>query len=372
MGSTPKAVAPAESWVALLGRGQTGADGIEDYCRYLGTALEKRGVALSVVRVDWQRLGWPRALALLQQESREWHGRWVLVQYTALAYSSRGFPFRTLQVQRILRRNGARCAVVFHDPFRQGGRRLRDQLRGAVQDWVIHQIFTQADAGIFPDPLFKFEWLPPGDSKAFSIPIGANIPEPQIGGGNGDTGKPKTVVVFCLSLDVVVAEELHDISLAVQTACERGANFNLVFLGRGTQEARRAIFGAFRGIPVVTSVLGILEPERVAEILAGADAMLCVRGMLYPRRGSAIAGIACRLPIIGYAGAAEGTPIAEAGVLLVGYRDGVAMGQALARVLAEPELARELRSRSESVYKRYFSWGVIADSYLRALGERSA
>lgn len=357
-----------ELWIALLGKGQADADGIEDYCRYLGQALAPRGVSLDLYRLDWQHLGWASALAELRRESHCWRGRWVLVQYTALAFSSRGFPVCALRVLRILRRHGARCAVIFHDPFRQGGGRFRDRLRGNIQDWVIRRIFKMADVGIFADPLSKIEWLPRGTSKAFSIPIGANIPEPKIASGKRITSQSKTVVVFCLSLDAVVAEELQDLAIATQVAHERGASFRLVFSGRGTEEARGAISAAFSGIPVEISILGLLKPEKVAETLADADAMLCVRGMLYPRRGSAIAGIACGLPILGYAGAAEGTPISEAGVLLVPYRDARGMGQALARVLTETTLAGELRERSANAYRRYFSWDRIGEAFLRALG----
>lgn len=369
---TPKAVAPTESWVALLGKGQAGADGIEDYCRYLGQALAPRGVSLEVYRLDWERLGWRRALAQLEGESRSWRGRWVLVQYTALAFSSRGFPIRALGIFRILRRSGARIAVVFHDPFRHGGRRLRDRVRGEIQEWVIRRIFAMADAGIFPDPLSKIGWLPRETSKAFSIPIGANIPEPNTRQSKQDKGGLKIVVVFCLSQDAMLNEELQDLAAAARIACERGASFRLVFSGRGTEEARGAIAAAFSGIPVDILILGLLKPEIVAERLGGADAMLSVRGRLYSRRGSAIAGIACGLPILGYAGAAEGTAIAEAGVMLVAYRDGAALGEALARVLAEPALAEEFRRRSIVAYRKYFSWDVISDAFLRALRERSA
>jgi glycosyltransferase involved in cell wall biosynthesis len=369
---TLKAVAPADFWVALLGKGQVDADGVEDYCRYLGQALSPRGVSLAVYRLDWERLGWARALAQLRRESRDWHGRWVIVQYTALAFSSRGFPIRALRVLRILRRNGARIAVVFHDPFRHDGRRLRDRVRGEVQDWVIRWIFDMADAGIFPDPLTKIGWLPRGTSKAFSIPIGANIPEPTTKQNKRDEGNLKTIVVFCLSLDTMLAEELRDLAISAQVACARGASFRLLFLGRGTEEARGAISTAFSGIPIEFSVLGLLKPDMVAEKLASADAMLCVRGMLYPRRGSAIAGIACGLPILGYAGAADGTAVAEAGVLLVRYRDAAALGEALARLLIEPAFAEELRRRSTVAYKKYFSWDGISEEFLRAMRERSA
>lgn len=360
----------AGSWIALLGRGQTSTDGIQDYCTYLGKALEKRGIVLKRWRMDWCRLGWRRALHQLRRESQSWKGRWALLQYTALAFSSRGFPLRAIEILRILHHNGVRCAVVFHDPVRQGGPRLRDRFRGAIQDWVIRRIFLLADVGIFLDPISSIRWLPKSSPKAVSIPLGANMPEPPLTSGSKPAKQHanKMLAVFCLSLDGVVSEELDDLFAASRAACDAGAKFRLVFLGRGTEESRDSIASRFRAIPVDVSILGILTPERVAEVLADADAMLCVRGRLYPRRGSAIAGIACGLPILAYGGTAEGTPLNEAGVLLVPYRNAAALGRELARVLRDPALAHELRCRSARAYQQHFSWSVIADAYIKALG----
>lgn len=365
----PKAGAPTESWIGVLGRGQDGADGIQDYCTYLGHGLASHGVTLRVSRVDWPRLGWRRALAELRRESRTWRGHWVLLQYTALGFSSRGFPLRAVTVMRILLQNGARCAVVFHDPFRQGGRRLRDRLRGKVQEWVIRRIFRLSERAIFPDPLSRITWLPRNSAKGVCIPIGANIPEArrEVNHDRQNQNGLKTVVVFCLSLDAVMAEEVMDLSIAARTSCASGARFRLIFLGRGTNEAREAISAAFRQIPVEISVQGILPAQKVAECLASSDIMLCVRGMIYPRRGSAIAGIASGLAVLGYSGEAEGTPLAEAGVVLVPYRDAAALGRELARVLSDPALEAELREKSGRAYREHYSWDRIAEAFRRAL-----
>ena len=45
--------APSNNWIALLGRGESPADGVQDYCEYLARALELQGVELKLVRVDW-------------------------------------------------------------------------------------------------------------------------------------------------------------------------------------------------------------------------------------------------------------------------------------------------------------------------------
>ena len=123
--------------------------------------------------------------------------------------------------------------------------------------------------------------------------------------------------MFCLTEPPKRNIELADIAYAVQTAVADGSTIRVVFLGRGTDEAREEIVHAFAELPVEVSVSGLLGDDKVSETLARSDAMLCVRGEITSRRGSVIAGIACGVPIIGYAGAAEGTPLAEAGIEFV-------------------------------------------------------
>ena len=101
----------------------------------------------------------------------------------------------------------------------------------------------------------------------------------------------------------------------------------------------------------------------MTRIFSESDAMLAVRGRLYLRRGSALAGLACGLPIIGYAGSAQGTVIEEAGIALVPYGDAEALGAALRSVLTNPDLWREMHQKNLRIQQRVFSWKVIAASY---------
>ena len=153
-------------------------DGVEDYCTFLGRALAQRGVKLDLARVEWFDRGWVPALWRLWRESAAWRGRWVLVQYTGLGWSRRGFPIGILAALAILRRRGCRCAMVFHEFTRQsGGTRRIDRMRGDCQQWVIERLYRGSMKCIFTVPLEKVGWLPQGDRKSAFIPIGANIPE---------------------------------------------------------------------------------------------------------------------------------------------------------------------------------------------------
>src|ERR1700722_3838251 len=164
-------------WIALLGRPDKPTDGVEDYCAFLARALQDRGTPMDLVRVRWMEKGWLLGLWELWRRSAGWRGQWVLLQYTALSWSRRGIPFGALATLAILRRRGVRCAVVFHEPNRQGGSNLLQSGRGACQDWVIRKLYDRASKSIFTVPLETVAWLPAGEDKAAFIPIGANIPE---------------------------------------------------------------------------------------------------------------------------------------------------------------------------------------------------
>jgi hypothetical protein len=363
------AIPQKEMWIALLGLRDKPVDGLEDYCTFLGKALEIRGIELSQVRVPWREKGWIGALRWVDRESRGWRGKWVLVQYTALAWSRRGFPFFALAVLAMLRRGGARVAVVFHEPRRQGsGSRWIDRIRGTCQDWVLLKLHRAAAKSIFTVPLKTVPWLPAGDTRAAFIPIGANIPQPSPRPkASTENGAAGTVVVFCLDGMPALRQELLDIAGAAGEAARLGARLRVLFVGRGTKEAEAEIASAFQGLPVETSILGLLSAGQVSEALAASDVMLCVRGKISQCRGSALAGVACGLPIVAYTGEVENTPLADAGLLLVPFRDAGALGVALHRVLTESNLSRDLREKNYQAQQKHFSWDLIAASYAHLL-----
>jgi glycosyltransferase involved in cell wall biosynthesis len=358
-----------QDWVALLGRQDTPVDGVDDYCTFLGRALVPQGVRLRKVRVQWFEEGRVRALLGLWRDRAEWREKRVLLQYTALSWSRRGFPFYALVVVAALGCCGAQCAIVFHEP--QGiavSTKWIARLRRASQNWVARGLHLLATKSIFVEPPETISWLQKPDPKAAFIPIGANIPERAARFDRGArNGSSFAVAVFCVSDEPNLHLELHDIAVAAGKAAESGAEVRIVFLGRGTTNAAAEIERIFQGVPVKVTNLGIVSAETVAETLCECDAMLSVRGKVCSNRGSAIAGIACGLPVVGYAGGAEGTPLAEAGLVLVSYRDAEALGDALANVLNDPGYARELSDKSVRAQRTYFSWDVLARDFIEFL-----
>ena len=345
-------------------------DGIDDYCTFLGEALAQRGCALSKYRVEWASTGWMRALLALWRESAAWRGQWVIVQFTCLAWSRRALPFGALLAMFTVRARGAHAAVFYHEPRGYDGARLIDRWRTAFQEWVIRRLYRAAERAIFADPLNQISWLPGTDAKSVFIPIGASVPAPARPQTipRVRTGPQRTIAVYCVGDPPYLQEELDDISGALRSVCGNGFNIRVLFFGRGTEEAKDLIAHTFEKLPVDLQNLGLQPAVAVSRNLAASDVMVCVRGKLFPRRSSAIAGITCAVPMVAYAGACEGTHLAEAGVELVPYRDAASLGLALKRLLEDDERWNEFHRRSLVVHEKYLSWDAIADKFIQALG----
>ena len=359
----------APSMVALLGRRDEPTDGVRDYCSLLAEALRRRGVTLKLAESFWERDGWLRGLWNLQKRSRGWRGEWVLLQYTALAWSRRGFPFGVLAVLALLKARGVRTAVVFHDVRDDRPHRLLDRFRIAFQYAVMRTASRWADRSILTVPVEQVPWLNPTQTKATFIPVGANISEAGFSTkSNGRMpGTPRTVTVFGVTGGVGIAPECADIGYAVKHVSNRVGPLRLVVLGRGSEQAEPMLRREFDGTRVEVSVLGLQPAKDIERTLSEADVLLFVRGHISTRRSSAIAAIPCGLPIVGYRGPETGGPITEAGVELVVQGDREALAEALGRVLAEEDLWRELHQRNLRAYAEHFSWDAIAERYIQTM-----
>jgi glycosyltransferase involved in cell wall biosynthesis len=358
--------------IALLGRRDQPTDGVEDYCAWLGRALEHHGCALDLVRVSWDQTSWRAAMQPFEASAANWREKWVLVQYTALAWSRSGFPVRFLQVLWTLRRLGARSVIVFHDAQPYGGLRWIDRIRRACQVWVMRRAYHWADRAVLTVPLERAAWLPSRPVKAAFIPVGANLLPLPIDDLPDDAQTRKTVAVYGVTGGAAALSEVRDIAYAVKHAARQLGGLRLVVLGRGSLEAEKAMRHQFEGAEIDLSVEGVLPPEQVVQTLALADVLLFVRGAISSRRGSALAGVACELPVVGYRSEETAFPVTEAGVVLVPLQDRQALGEALTEVLANDDWRKQLRARSRAVQEQYLSWEAISQSFLQFLNQGAA
>ncbi len=360
---------PSSCCVALLGRLDQPTDGVADYSAQLRTALAETGCELELVRVEWAGQGWTRALKQLREQARAWRGRWVLVQYTALAWSRRGLPLRLPAVVGALKQAGAKVALLLHDPSAAGGTSLRDRLRRMATHAVLRRASRIADRVLTTIAPETISWLcaaPELLPKISLVPIGSNVPARWTEPG-GEPDGAATVCVFGVTEGH--REEARAIARVVIAAAREIGPLRLLVFGRGAQQAGPVLREALAGAPVELDVRGILPAENVSALISCSRALLFARGGISTRRGSAIAGIACGVPVVAYAGEETAPPITGAGVRLVPRGDEGALARELARVLADRQLWEELRQRNRAAWEAHFSWPAVARSIRRALGD---
>jgi glycosyltransferase involved in cell wall biosynthesis len=351
-------------WVALLGRRDEPTDALVDYCSFLSNALAEECVQLDSEQVLWSQTGSFKAFARLWNQSVEWSARWVLLQYTALGWSRRGFSFRILVSLIILKLRRIKCAIVFHDVRVYGGSRIIDHFRSLVQRWIMREAYRLADRSIFSLPIKNVCWLPTLSPKASFISIGANLPELEC---QYPPSESITVAVFSITGGDALAREVQEIGQTLRHVSKNHKKLNLLLLGRNSKEAETAMTLELEGTTVCLEVLGVISPNDVVRRLSASDALLFVRGVVSGTRSSALAGVACGLPIVGYHGHDTTFPITEAGLALVPFGNLEALGRALDRVLSDVTLRKELHLRSSRAHREYYRWTKIAGDFVKVL-----
>jgi glycosyltransferase involved in cell wall biosynthesis len=360
--------------MAILGRREEPTDGVHDYCCYLRDALAKEGVNLTLTQVRWAETGRKASRRELLQAVKGKQNTFFLLQYTALSWSRRGFALPVVSILKLLKKNGARCAVVFHDPDGYAGNRAVDRFRRGIQRYAMKRLVRLSDLAVFTLPRNKISWLPADTQNFVFIPVGANLPAPERAWEEKrrPTGSKPMVAVFSLSDKPTLAKEVNQIAQAVSIAVKQVGPLEVVVLGRNSETGGAALRLALAGSGAEVRIAGVVVADEVVRILGASDVMLFARGPISSRRGSAIAGIACGLPVIAEEGSEFAPPMNEAGVVLVPEElvpEG--FGTALARVLTDQTYRASLAQRSRDAQKRYFSWSVIAGQCaqaLRALG----
>lgn len=355
--------------IALLGRRDAPTDAVEEYCRYLGEALRAHDLALELTRVSWVADGWPAAMRELERQAGGWHGCWVLVQYTALAWSERGLPLRFLRVLRILRQARAQVAIVYHDVLPYHGSRTIDKLRRRAQIHAMNEALRSCDLGVFTVALSKIPWIGKKHTRATFIPVGANLPAPETAWSvkRDDASSLPTICVFGITGGEGGTWEIASISEALQIVAERLGKLRLVVMGRHSDTAKTALRNLMDKLPVEVCALGVLPGEEIVRHMGCCDVLLFVRGGISSRRGSAIAGIACGLPVVAFEGPETASPITEAGVVFADPKRQRGLGEALLNVLSDADYRGLLAERSRRAQEKYFSWQAIATKYAEAL-----
>ena len=111
----------------------------------------------------------------------------------------------------------------------------------------------------------------------------------------------------------------------------------------------------------------MIPAEEITRTLSAAHVSLCVRGLVTSRRGTAIAGIVCGLPVVGYGQPGSDPAIDTAGVRLAPWRDSDVLSDELIRVLTDENHWLELHKKNVRSREQYFSWSAVTERYVKLL-----
>jgi len=324
---------------------------------------------MQVLRLPWVEKGWLQGLLWLWDEAQAWRGRWVFLQYTALQWSRRGFSVPALAVMAILKLRRAKCAVVFHDGAPYGGRQFLQRARTAVQTQVMRSLCRRAELVITTISPSTLTWIPRTSAKIVCIPVGANLPGQPVHFTLKDSqaSGAKTVAIFSVAGGFSGVIELEQVVRIIVSVSGSIDGLRLVVLGRNSEGAAAPLRAALDRYHIEVVILGLLPADEVARQLAAADVLLFARGGISTRRGSAVAGIVCGVPIVAFSNGETGPPLTEAGVMLAPEGDCDGMAAALHSVLTDDALRTNLRMRNLRARDLYFSWGAIAQAYLKSI-----
>lgn len=172
-----------------------------------------------------------------------------------------------------------------------------------------------------------------------------------------------TIGVFSTTGGASGVRETEIILAAVRHAAQKLSKLRLSIFGRHAELRETELREGLLDLPVELSVEGVVESAKVVQKLFLCDVLLFVRGPISSRRRSAIAGIACGLPVIAYPGSETAPPITDAGVVLVSPDHPDDLKDALVRVLSDAEFRMDLAARSRTAYQTHFAWPAIATRF---------
>jgi glycosyltransferase involved in cell wall biosynthesis len=242
---------------------------------------------------------------------------------------------------------------------------LIDRLRHSAQLHAMRRAMDACEVAVFTVPMEKLTWMQPHYTHSVFIPVGANLPlagEAAVRKYNA-SGSKLSIAVFSVTGGKFMQREVEEITDAVRFASSRVKNLKLTVFGRNSKDAEGELRKRLDGVSVEIRVLGLLWNEDVVKTMSNCDVLLFVRGPISTRRSSAIAGIACGLPVIAAEGPETSSLIKDAGVAFYSPPKKGDLGEVLLHVLEDEHYRAALAQRSWIAQQRSFSWTVIAALY---------
>lgn len=352
--------------LAIVGRANSNTCGISRYLKLLGQALEEQNCEMDIYQFNWSQSGWMKSFVKLAKEVRKFDYKAIVIQYTAFSWSQKGLPFNLFVIIFFLKLNKLKVGIYFHDPDCSSGHGLLQKTRSALQRTIMKLLYLCTDKTLIAIEPKLIPWLPKNKQKAFLLPIGSNTPEMPI---NILPKGLNRICVFCVTKGQPMQSEVKQITEIVIPLSQKLANLELLVCGHGALESKNEFLLKLKNCKIKLEIIGETSLENIAELLNNSKALLFVRGPVTGSRGSATAGIATKIPIVGYRGNLTGNPLTQGGILLAEQNDSAEISSNLNAVLSDDVLYQDLIRKNEFLYKEFFSCDQIAKKYLLVFSE---
>lgn len=356
------------------------SDAIGEHNRELALELARRGVRVRLIHasksepeaisdVELVRLPgrMPHALRGLRACLAQQKPDWLITAYNPFSYGRWGVnPLLPWTLGRVRRELDVALALFVHEPF-VPARTPKLGLMTAVQRLQLWATGRAHEVIAFSTDEWarRFaSWWP--KSAVTGLPIGSNLPLATV-------SRSQARAVLGLDENCTVLAMFSGVSSDRDQAMVLAALEHLgagdTFLHVGSQGAGLAAI--LEQAPVRCLTTGRVDRQQAANALAAADVALCpFADGVSPRRGSFLAILQQGVPTVTTSGPLTGDALVEAaeeGAFLLrtpSHRD---VGNAVADLLADPELRRTTGARGQAYYLASHAWPAVVDAYQQAL-----
>jgi glycosyltransferase involved in cell wall biosynthesis len=333
---------------------------------------EEESFAVRVVRSDWDGAAAGEIVEMLTQDRPDV----VVLQYVPHMYGRSGVCPWVVSMCRRIKDIGLRLVTVFHELYYPLALSKRLPIC-FVHRYQAAALMSAADVSVVTTPrrlATMRRWLPRLAHRMVEIPVGSNIPVVDAGPDVTRDIREKLSARGPLigGFGILKTDERNPALLfdVIARLRRQHAELRFVWIGSADRESR-----AFRdtlararefGVEVAIACTGALDRDHVSRHLSALDLFFSFQddGPCF-RRGSLVAAMAHRLPIIALDGHSTDARLENGRNMLIMPRSAAKIAEAADRLLRAPVERRRLGEAVGAFHDTHLSWDLLTAELVR-------
>lgn len=294
---------------------------------------------------------------------------WFCIQYVPYSYNRLGFPFYIILLQFLVKINGVRTGIFFHEisvrPVYHG---FKAFITGLTQRFIGYSLWILSGFVLTNNILYE-NFLRP-----FRIPI-LPIPANLYGKNEANDGKIKDSNLKMKLVSFINRCNSQVIEAVAQCVHLDKLNIELTILGGGLKDVRGKVehYISVNGISENVFFSDKRSKADIAQVLYESDIFLHMEyvsergeGGVSSKSGVAAAAMAAGLPIISSVGDMTDTTLYLQGenIILIQSPSVEAIRSSIRQLYSNKELRGTLGLNALKTYQQYFSWDRSVKAYI--------